>query len=334
MILVADLGASKVKVAAYAFQKSELKLVHLERYWTKNYLGLSAILAEFVFTHSLKKISALGVGVAGPILGDVTRPTNVPWELSKDELRRALGVSRVEFLNDVEAHGYGLAFLHESDLFSIQAEARAGGNQVLLAVGTGLGQCILYNKAGVLLPVASEGGHSDFSPNNPEEAELLAHLWKKYQGHVSWERVVSGRFGFRNLYDFLLETGRVPSTPSFSVKVRGKEDIGLEIQEGAEDGVPEAVLVSQWFMRLCAAEAGNLALKGLARGGVFLAGGVARRMQGLIRKGLPEFRDAFSRKGRMEHLLKSLPVDLVLDPNLAVRGLAQYVVLQSGSPVN
>ena len=241
--------------------------------------------------------------------------TNVPWALDADALARQLGTPHVVLLNDLEATGYSLAVLGAEDFCTLNAGVPAPGRRsALLAAGTGLGEAILRWNGGRYVVAPSEGGHCDFAPRNEKEIELLRHM-KKTKKYVSFERcILSGR-GFLTLHEFLNPAVRHPSFD------QPDADPAPEITERGLDGsCPVCVEVLDMWTALYGAEAGNLALKALARGGVFVAGGIAPKILPKMKDG--NFMRAFREKEKFEELLSHVPVRLVLNQEAPLIGAA------------
>ena len=216
-------------------------------------------------------------GVAGPVVNQRCQTTNLPWLLDAAELKKKLGTTKVKLLNDLEAMALGMLYLPEQDLVELNPNAETQtGNIAVIAAGTGLGEAILYWDGNKHYPMATEGGHSDFAAQNAQQDQLLAYLRKIYPDHVSCERIISG-IGFSHLYDFLCDQGFAPPCPKFrhpgSNKDRNAVISGLGLS-GEDRLCTEAVRL---FVELYGAETGNLALKSLATGGVFIGGGIAQK---------------------------------------------------------
>jgi glucokinase len=327
MILTADIGASKVKIATFDYKNYALKIKHVERYLTKDYSTFSALLQAFLAAHPSLQITAAAIGGAGIVAQNKITLTNLNWQITVAQVAADLNTNDVYLLNDVEAHGYGIAGIQSSELMTLQAGQPRPGNMAFIAVGSGLGESILAWNGKDHIPFSTEGGHTDFGPATPQEEALLAFLRLRYDSHVSWERVVSGKFGFRNLYDFLLNTGEIKITDPLLTKIQDRQEIGEILQKEANAGSTTALGILQWFSALLGAESGNLALKAIPTAGIYIGGGIVRRHAELL-KNSDNFIAAFCNKGRMSHLLKDIPVHIVMDQNLAVRGLANYVVKQ------
>lgn len=325
MILTADIGASKVRIATYLKENGSLTLKHIERYLTCDHAGFLPILKLFLASHPCQSIKAVSIGAAGIVEQGTIKLTNLNWILAIDQIEEIINTKNIFLLNDVEAHGYGLSTLKSEDVITLQQGRPRPGNKAFIAVGTGLGESILFCSENEHIPCASEGGHADFAPRSVEEEQLLGFLRRRYNDHVSWERVVSGKFGFRNLFDFLIEVGQIQADDPLVKKLKNKSEIGKELQEASNAGHAIATKIMHWFVSLFGAEAGNLALKAMAVEGVYLSGGIVRRNTELLTS-TDNFILSFNAKGRMAPLLRDIPVYLVLDQNLAMRGLANYAL--------
>jgi glucokinase len=248
--------------------------------------------------------------------------TNLPWEIDADALERNLGIPSIFLLNDLEATAHGLAALGDDDFVELRAGAPgATGNAALVAAGTGLGEAAMFWDGRRHRPFACEGGHTDFAPSDDREAQLLAWLRAKDDlgGHVSWERVVSGQ-GLVNLFEFLVdESGQV--VPDELADALAAGDRPAVITEwGRSDRDPTCREALDWFMELYGAEAGNAALKFLATGGLYLAGGIAPKLADELPKS--KFVERFDDKGRMRRIVEKIPIRIVLDDQAAIRGAA------------
>jgi glucokinase len=243
-------------------------------------------------------------------------------------LARELGLERAGLINDLEANAWGIALLEARDVAVLQGGAPdASGNAAIISAGTGLGEAGLYWDGKEHRPFATEGGHTDFAPRNRLESELLEYLLKQFQ-RVSYERVVSGP-GLLNIYRFLRDGGRAEEPPWLAEAMR-QEDPPAVIAQAALDGKSElCVQALDLFVSLYGAEAGNLALKVLATGGVYLGGGIAPRIVQKLRE--PVFLDAFTFKGRMRALLQAMPVRVILNDRVALLGAARYATRRAAA---
>jgi glucokinase len=261
--------------------------------------------------------------VAGPVLDNRCATTNLPWIVDGAALAERLGLCGVELLNDLEAVGHGLDLLRPGEILELQAgEPGAGGHRAVIAAGTGLGEAGLFWDGERHRPFATEGGHADFAPGDDLEVALLQFL-RRDHAHVSWERVVSG-LGLVNLYRFLRQSGEIDlgSEPPGLAEEIEAGDPGAVISRYAAGGKsPLCGRALELFVKLYGAEAGNLALKTMAVGGLYIGGGIAPRNLDWMRNGI--FLESFRSKGRMRPLLESMPVRVILNPRVALLGAAR-----------
>ena len=262
------------------------------------------------------------MAVAGPVLGQDASVTNLPWAIRSAELTRDLNLRSVLLLNDIEAVAVGIPLLREEDLLTIQeGEAAPGGAMAIIAPGTGLGEAFLTREGESCRVHASEGGHADFAPADDPQIGLLKYLFPRY-GHVSCERVCSGS-GIPNIYDYLRETGYAAEPPWLAERFARAEDRTPLIVEAALDPAapcPLCLGTLEMFVSILGAEAGNLALKVMATGGVYLGGGIPPRLANILGRG--PFLEAFLRKGRFSQLMERIPVHVILNPKAALLGAA------------
>ena len=319
MILAGDVGGTKVYLALYDFADGKLKHSREERYPAKNYTGLQEIVKEFL---AADKVTAACFGVPGPVRDGRLRLTNLPWTLDSRELSANLGIQHVFLINDLEANGYGIAELASNQIYTLN-EGDPGhiGNRALLAAGTGLGECFLAWNGRIHLPFPSEGGHADFAPRNEDEIDLLRFLKQKYNGRISFERVVSG-MGLTNIYEFLREVRGLDEPNWLAERIAGEDPNAVitELALAAKSEICEKSL--DMFVSAYGAEAGNLALKILSVGGLYVGGGIAPRIIERLKDGL--FMKAFTDKGRLSQLLVNMPVRIILESRAALMGAAAY----------
>ena len=319
MILAGDVGGTKVHLALYDFTNGQLKYSRDERYPAKDYSGLEEIVREFLAGET---VSSACFGVPGPVRDGRLRLTNLPWTLDSRELSRALSIDHVFLINDLEANGYGIAELKSDQIYTLsEGDARQIGNRALIAAGTGLGEGILAWNGRTHIPMPSEGGHADYAPRNEDEIDLLRYLKQKYSGRISFERVVSG-MGLTNIYDFLRDV-RDMEEPQWLTDRLAAEDPNAVITElalAAKSEICERAL--DMFVSAYGAEAGNLALKLLSIGGLYIGGGIAPRILEKLKDGT--FMKAFTDKGRLSQLLINMPVRVVLESRAALLGAAAY----------
>lgn len=318
-ILAGDIGGTKAQLAVFGPGDAPRSPALEERVPTNGSPSLDALLRGFLERTGLKP-GRIVLGIAGPVADNRCITTNLPWQVDGEALARELGAP-VTLLNDLEATGWGLATLGGEDLLTLQAGVRFPGNRALIAAGTGLGEAILHWDGATWHPMASEGGHTDFGPRDALEDELLHWLRGKY-GRVSYERVLSGP-GLADLYRFFRETKRGDEPREVARAFDDAAEPAAVVTESALDGSCErARLVLGRFVALYGAEAGNLALKALALGGVYVGGGIAPRLLPVLTSG--GFVRAFFEKGRLSPVLSRIPVSVVLDPKTAVWGAAAF----------
>lgn len=327
VVLGIDIGASKVRIGAYSADDVDLDLLRVERYPTANWSSLGEVLKAFLADAGLAQVDAIAIGAAGPVTERVITLTNLGWRFDLDEIGRLADCKHVFAINDLAAHGYGILGMNNSQHALIQAGiVDSGGPRAVIAAGTGLGQAIMIpGKEGIVVS-PSEGGHVGFSPRNDRDLDLLRFLLKRYPGHVSWERVVSGRFGFKNIVDYMTQGQQSVGFSELAAKVEGRQDVAADVVSAADAGDLAAIHAVEHFVELYGAAAGDLALTCMAVGGVYVAGGVARRMVPWLTTG--RFRDGFCAKGRMSAIMRSIPVYLVTNREVAIDGLAKYATFQ------
>ncbi len=324
LFLAGDIGGTKTRLALVEVNGTQVVIRRETSYPSQRYAAFETLLGEFL--SSGEGVSDAAFGIAGPVQGGVAQATNLPWRIDSATLRQRFGFARCNLLNDLEATAYGLPALGEADLLTLQAGTPDTlGNAAVIAAGTGLGEAGLYWDGQTHRPFATEGGHATFSPRNALESSLLDHLQQRHNRHisehVSWERVVSG-MGLLELYTFLLGY-RHTTTPSWLAEQMRGTDKAAVISAAALGG-SDAVCVEtmQLFVSLYGAEAGNLALKVMSRGGLYVGGGIAPKILPLLQTGT--FLEAFLDKGRMRPLLAAMPVKVILNDRAALYGPALF----------
>ncbi len=319
MILAGDVGGTKVHLALFDFVDGNLKHARDKLFPAKEYAGLEAIVKEFLVT---EKVTAACFGVPGPVRDGRLRLTNLPWTLDSRELARNLKIDYVFLINDLQASGYGIAELDADQIYTLnEGDARQVGNRALISAGTGLGEGFIVWDGRNYVPYPSEGGHADFAPRNKDEFDLLRFLRQKYNGRISYERVVSGQ-GLTNIYEFLREV-RGLEEPAWLAERMTQEDPNAVITESAlkaKSKICEKAL--DMFVSAYGAEAGNLALKVMSVGGLYVGGGIAPRILEKLKDGT--FLKAFTDKGRLSQLLVNMPVRVILESRTALIGAAAY----------
>ena len=325
MILAGDIGGTSTRLAVFELRNDALRAVVEQTYSSREYTGLREIVSRFVAEHR-PDIEHASFGIAGPVVDGRVKTPNLPWVIDAQELADELGLAATALLNDLEANAYGVAALAASDLVPLNAGAAGvAGNAAVIAAGTGLGEAGLYWDGHRHRPFAAEGGHADFAPRNAVEIELLRYLLQCHE-HVSYERVLSGP-GLHNIYKFLRDTGWAKECGPVVEAMRSRDPAAVISQAGLERSCPLCVQALELFVAIYGAAAGNLALKLMARAGVYVGGGIAPKILATL-KG-PAFMDAFTAKGRLKTLCESIPVRVILNPKTALLGSARYAALQA-----
>jgi glucokinase len=327
LVLAGDIGGTKTHLALFSFQNNDLKSEIQKTFPSQEYSGLEPVLEEFL-AGGQYSFGHASFGIAGPLVDGKVKAPNLDWIVDPVSIAKTLKLSSVSLLNDLEAAAYGISTLESNEFLVLnEGVVRRPGNKVLIAAGTGLGETILYDDGRNYHPIASEGGHADFAARDELEIELLRFLIGRY-GHVSYERVVSGP-ALLNIYDFLKERAGFDVPAWFREKMAGAEDQSAVLSQAALAGEPEiAVKTLDMFVSAYGAEAGNLALKGKAIGGLYVGGGIAPKVLNKLKDGT--FMRAFNDKGRYRELVSSIPVYVVLNEKAALRGAAYHASLAAG----
>lgn len=327
MILAGDIGGTKTRLALFRSEAGRLRPVTEETYASGKYPDLDPIVEAFLAAPGSQDaaIARACFGVAGPVVDGRCVTTNLPWVVDARRLRDGLGLPAVDLINDLEANAYGIDALGPDDFAVLhEGASTASGNAAIIAAGTGLGEAGIYWDGSRHRPFACEGGHASFAPEDDLQGELLATLRRSHE-HVSWERVLSGP-GLRTVYEFLRDSGRGEEPPWLAEDMR-REDPAAVITRAALQG--RSVLCAgalDLFVALYGSEAGNLALKMMATGGLYVGGGIAPKiLERLKGKG---FMEAFLAKGRMRPLLERIPVRVILNDRAALLGAARRAALE------
>jgi glucokinase len=323
-ILVGDVGGTNTRLAIIDMVKGHFHFLTEETFASREEPSLESALRKFL-SNPIHPITRASFGVAGPVRNGRCEATNLPWMIDSHEIARQLNLPHVGLINDWEAGAYGIAALESKDFEVLnQGALDAKGNRAVIAAGTGLGEVGLFWDGREHTPFPSEGGHADFAPRNHLEMDLLDYLLKRH-ARVSAERVISGP-GLFNIYQFLKDTGRAEE-PAWLVDQMRHKDPPVVITENALAGKsPLCTQALDLLASLYGAEAGNLALKVMATGGVYLGGGIAPKIVGKLRD--PVFMNAFTAKGRMRPLLQAIPVRVILNTKVALLGAALWALRQ------
>jgi glucokinase len=321
MLLAGDIGGTKTSLAVYSAEAGPRAPLAEATYPSTDYPDLQALVRDFLSQTDLCIGSAV-FGVAGPVVGSRAEITNLSWVISGPELRTALNLDSVTLLNDLQSIAIGVPFLESQDLHTLSAgSAVPQGTIAVIAPGTGLGEAFLTWDGSRYRSHATEGGHTDFGPADELQDGLLRHLRERI-GHVSYERVCSG-IGIPNIYDYLKVSGYAPEPSWLAEALQAVEDRTPVIVNTALSAERSSALCSatlDMFVSTLGAEAGNLALKVLATGGVYVGGGIPPRILTALQQG--GFLEAFQAKGRFTELLSRVPVHVILNPKAALLGAA------------
>jgi glucokinase len=318
VILAGDIGGTKTNLGLYRMGKRRPVPSVISTYPSREAPNLAHIIEQFIAKHP-RPVARACFGVAGPVSNGVCRTTNLPWDVSEKRLKSHFGWDGVCVINDLTATAYAVPLLTKRELFTLNSGKKARKQSLgLIAPGTGLGMALLVWSDGRYVPVPSEGGHSDFGPNNEAEAAFWKYLHARL-GHVSVERALSGP-GLFIIYCWLKFTGQ-GSEPSWLSEKLNQGDPSKAITDAALEGKdPLCVKALDMFISILGASAGNLALTGFTMGGIYLGGGIAPKILPKLQEGL--FMRAFVDKGRFRGLLMEVPVHVILNDKAALLGAA------------
>ncbi len=317
-LLAGDIGGTKTKLAIYHPKDGPRRPLAEATFPSADFASLEALVTEFLKGKGWP-ISKASFGIAGPVVDGRVQVTNLPWVVDERTLSAVLG-AQVRILNDLTAIAQGIPFLERQDLVTLNTGMPApNGAIAVIAPGTGLGEAFLIWNGERYIPCASEGGHADFGATNPTELALLSYLLPRL-GHVSYEWVCSG-LGLPNIYAFLKDTGRYPEPEWLRSELAQAKDLTPIIAQAALAGKAEICVESlRLFVSILGSEAGNLALKVLATGGVYLGGGIPSRILPFLKEAV--FMHAFTAKGRFSEMLAKIPVHIILIPEAGLFGAA------------
>jgi glucokinase len=322
IILAGDIGGTKTNLAVFTAEKGPHEPVVEETFASADYAGLEIIAQEFLARTGMP-IHAACFGVAGPVIAEQARITNLPWTVDAAGLRQKLHLSAVRLLNDLEAVANAVPILKTDDLCILNdKQPVAGGTIGVLAPGTGLGEAFLVFDGARYRAFPSEGGHCSFAPRNAVELDLLRYLFERYE-HVSYERVCSG-MGLPNIYAFFRDSQDVKELPHVIKQLETASDPTPVIVNAAMDTENPSPLCRQTlntFVSILGAEAGNLALTMLATGGIYLGGGIPPRIISVLQSG--DFMQTYQHKGRFGAMVAQMPVYVILNPKAALFGAAR-----------
>jgi glucokinase len=318
MILAGDIGGTNARLAYFQPQNGHLKLVSERVFPSREHSELGEIVSQFVDDSGTRPEAAC-FGIAGPVRNGRVETSNLPWVIEQSRLANQLHLPTL-LINDLEANAWGIGGLAPSDLVPLNRSSQtAVGNQAVIAPGTGLGEAGLFWDGSRHLVFACEGGHTDFAPQGDLQIELLRFLEARF-GHVSYERILSGP-GLVNVYEFLRQTESGKESEEL-VSAMKHGDPAAAISRAALDGdnaLAEKTL--DLWIEVYGAEASNLALKVMATGGLFLAGGISPKILPKL-KG-PAFMQSFLKKGRMRSLVEAMPVEVIMNEKAGLLGAAR-----------
>ena len=323
IVVAADVGGTNARLALVEVKGAQLRFFEERTYAAAKHENLEQILERFV-AEAGTRVERACIGIAGPVAEDRCVTTNLPWIVDARSLERASGMARVRLVNDFHAAAAGVLELDHDGAVHLLGPVRShrapAGSVAVLGAGTGLGEAILARDGERFVIVPSEGGHTDFAPRRVAEVNLLSWLTARHGGHVSYERVASGP-GLVSIYEFLVEAEGRPAAALVEAARAARGDVAAAISAATEAGDATSGEALDWMLEVLLAEAGNLALKALATGGVFVCGGIAPRV--LPRLRAVAARGAFSDKGRYRELLEAVPAWVVTDSRLGLRGAAR-----------
>lgn len=312
LILAGDIGGTNTSLLLC--QLPDMEVLAEQHYSSQDYPDLYAILNEFLADYPDIMLEAACLAVAGPVRDGVAHVTNLPWKVSESDIEAVFEIPRVRIINDFEAVGYALPYLQTNELYTLQSgNPELTGTRVLIGAGTGLGVAILSYCQDHWQVLPGEGGHVDFAPRSEQEQALLTDLLKQHS-RVSIEMLVSGP-GLERIYQFVCASSKAVHPEHQCVSAA---EISAAALAGKDECAMEAI---DLFVRIYGAQAGNLALTTLARGGVYIAGGIAPKLLDKLNDGI--FIDAFRDKHPMTDLLRSIPVKVILNPRAGLTGAAQ-----------
>jgi glucokinase len=322
MLIAGDIGGTKTDLAIYSSESGPHAPLAQTEVHSADYPSLQAMVAEFLAQVKMS-VDVASFDVAGPVINGHVKTTNLPWVMDESSLAKDLNLKSVHLMNDLEAVARAVPVLRALDLLTLnEGEPVLKGPIAIIAPGTGLGESFLTWDGSQYLAHSSEGGHSDFAPTDERQIRLLGYLLPRF-GHVGVERVCSG-IGVPNIYEYLRDEEKMPESPEVAQLIASAKDHTKAIVEAAADPHHPSELCRttiEMLVSILASEAGNLALKVLATGGIYLAGGIALHVLGALQE--PRFMQAFTKKGRFKDLMARIPIH-VITTRAALVGAATY----------
>lgn len=331
LLLAGDIGGTKTVLAVVSPETGIVANLAEATFENRHYSGLEEIVAEFLDRFGVR-VHRASFSVAGPVTDGQSMLTNLGWNLDEEQLRESWGLASVRLVNDLQATAYAIAYLSPENIHTLQPGVpSANGPRGVIAPGTGLGEGFLFWDGTRYEAFASEGGNADFAPADALQIELLRHLQGRF-GHVCYEHVCSG-LGISNIYRFLKESDPAEEPDWLADQLSTAVDptpIIVETALGERASCSICTRTVQLFAAILGAESGNLALRVLATGGVYLGGGIPPRILSMLQG--PEFLNGFRSKGRFSDFMTRFPVHVILEPRAALLGAAQYGLRMTREP--
>jgi glucokinase len=324
MIVVGDIGGTKVDLALCEEKGNQLQCISKQRFQTHVYEDLIAVLKDYLSGKTFQGARAC-FGVAVPILNGESHLSNIHWVINAKKIKDEFHFIDTWLINDLEAIAYGVGALTEQDFITLNSgHSTEGSNSAIIAAGTGLGEAGLYWNGNTHCPFASEGGHCSYAPRTELEINLLRYLAKRF-GDVSYERIVSGQ-GIENIYQFLRDTNQAEEPKWLKDEMEEKDPPAVISKYALTNTSEICIQALDLFISNYGSEAGNLTLKYLARNGIFLGGGIAPKIIDKLKEGL--FMKAFTAKGRFRDMLSDVPVKVINNKDTSLLGAARYALLK------
>lgn len=327
MIIAGDIGGTKTLLALFD-QEDQKEIAYLESFTSQQHPSLANILEEFLKNCPPglkgKQLTGACFAIAGPVKSGKFKLTNLPWEIDSSKLASICNLPEVYLINDLLANAYGIETLSADALFLLKDGVKnASGNKAIISPGTGLGEAGLFWDGKKHHPFASEGGHSDFSPKNELEIDLLRYLRARFD-HVSFERVLSGP-GLKNIYEYLRDEKKMEEPSWLAEQCQLKNFPSIISENAIQEKADICIQALNIFISIFGSEAGNVALKFLSTGGLYIGGGIPPKILPKIKE--HTFLDALYDKGRMRSILQEMPIHVILDDKTALKGAAHYCCL-------
>jgi glucokinase len=316
MILAGDVGATKTHLALFENGENR-KFFADEKYISGEHESLTAIIKKFLHERNVS-IDRACFGVPGAVVNGKCHPTNLPWLVDEKRISDTIRIPHVRLINDLEANACGISCLYPQEFYLLNPGVANKGNQALISAGTGLGEAGMFWNGENHLPFATEGGHASFAPENEIEIALQKYLKKEFS-HVSFERILSGQ-GLVRVYQFIIDSGIEVTKETLKID---RDTPRVITEKGLKKSCPACKKALDIFVGIYGSEAGNLALKLFAVGGIYVGGGIAPKILPALKEG--EFLKRFLAKGRMQPLLLNIPIKVILNENTALLGAAEYV---------